>query len=485
MTETPTSLEPNFLASLAEVPEAAWRQWFGDRPHASGTAAPSTRRLLAAFALPPANGHAALCVFETTAGPDAGLLHQAALRRWAGPAPVDAQVLHQEIRADGTVQWLLAAAWADPELREWLLEALSAGAVLRSDGWEWLAIAERPAVRHAIAGNSRQLSDRRHDVILFEPGAIGVVYRRLTRAASPELDLLRHLERVPVARMSPTVLGSAIIRAPNGQRTASAMLEDVAPRAATVRFVIANRLRRSLEGDPSLQAAALDDVRAVGVVTRELHAALGRPFHQGVLAGAVPASDADVDAWVARAWTALTLATNAQRVATEANTELVAALQLLPGKLQQFAAAAERAPGLIHRIHGNLRLDTVLIAPPRRLTVVEFDGDGLLTDRERLAPHSPLRDAARLLVSIAEVAAESAHAVGGDEEALEIAWLWEREARKAYLEGYGTGGGALHALLAIFEMEFAAQLLVDALASGHEGRQVASHILQRLSRTIV
>jgi predicted trehalose synthase len=116
--------------------------------------------------------------------------------------------------------------------------------------------------------------------------------------------------------------------------------------------------------------------------------------------------------------------------------------------------------------------------------VVEFDGDALLPDSERLAPQSPWRDVARLLVSLAEAAAEAAGLAGGDEKAFEIAWLWEREARKAYLEGYGTGGGALHALLGIFEMEFASRHLLDALAGG-SATEVASHTLQRLTRTIV
>ena len=253
-----------------------------------------------------------------------------------------------------------------------------------------------------------------------------------------------------------------------------------------MRSVIVGRLRRALDGDPSLQAVALDDVRAVGVVTRELHAALGRPFQHGVLAGAEPASSSDVDAWVARAWNALSEATRraAFGIAGAPDPMLAAALPLLPGRLQQFAAAAESAPGIIHRIHGSLRLDAILITPPRHLSIVEFDGDLGLPDAERVAPQSPLRDVARVLVSIAEAAAEAARLAGGDDKALEIAWLWEREARKAYLEGYGTGGGALHALLAIFEMEFAARLLRDAADDEIDGPRVASHTLQRLSRTI-
>lgn len=480
-----TTLDPNFLAALASVPAAAWIRWFGASAAPSATPTTPAHTLLAAFALPPALGHAAICVFETSVGPDQGALHQAALRRWAGPAPLDAEVLHTEHAADGTVLWTLSSAWADDDLRSWLREALSAGASIRADGWEWLATPERAAMSRNMVGASRQIPRRRHDIVLFAPGVVGIVYRPLTRAASPELDLLRHLERVPGARVAPVLLGSAIIRSPNGQRSASAALEDILPDAATVSSVLVSRLRRALDGDPSLQAVALDDVRAVGVITRELHAALGRPFDHGVVAGAIPATSGDVDVWVARARAALGNASLAYKRVISQHTGLVAALQLLPGKLQQFAAAAESAPGLTHRTHGNLRLDTVLMSPPRSLSVVELDGDSSLSDHERLLPQSPWRDVARLLVSIAETAAAAACDAGGDEKALEIAWLWEREARKAYLEGYGSGGGALHALLAIFELEFASQLLLESLVSDGRESHVAAHTLQRLSRTIV
>ena len=480
-----TALDPNFLAALASVPAASWARWFGAHAAPSPTPTTPTHTLLAAFALPPARGHAAICVFETSVGPDQGMLHQAALRRWAGAAPVDADTLYAEPGSDGTVLWTLSSAWADADLRAWLREALSAGASIRADGWEWMASPEQAAVGRNMAGEAVPVAGRRHDIVLFKPGAVAIVYRSLTRSSSPELDLLRHLERVPGSKVAPVLLGSAIIRSPNGQRSASAALEDIDPASATVSSVLEGRLRRALEGSPSLQAVALDDVRAVGVISRELHAALGRPFDHGVIAGAIPATRGDVEVWVARAWSALGNATLAYRRAVVQNTALIAALQLLPGKLQQFAAAAESAPGLTHRIHGNLRLDTVLMSPPRTLRVVELDGDSSLPDRERLTPQSPWRDVARVLVSIAESAAQAACDVGGDEKALEIAWLWEREARKAYLEGYGTGGGALHALLAIFELEFAAQLLLQSLASDGCESHVAAHTLQRLSRTIV
>jgi predicted trehalose synthase len=486
VTEGALGLDPRFLAAIADVPASAWSLWFG-RTEAVAQTAPASvpSGMVAAFALPASAGLAAICIFETRTGSDV-ILSQAALRRWNGAAPAGAQILFQHTDGSGNALWTLASAWADANLCRWLREALSAGASMRANGWEWLAAPERPAVSSGTDGSSRQLPERRHDVVLLPPGAVAIVYRELTRGGQPELELLRHLERVPGIRLAPSLLGAAVVLDPEGRRSASAMLEDIDPAAATVRSVLVSRLRRALDGDPSLQAVALDDVRAVGGIARELHAALGRPFDMGVLRGAAPATEHDVEIWVARTWGVLTAATRAVRTSHRADAaRLAPALEVLPGRLQQFAAAAKRAPGLAHRTHGNLRLDTVLIAPPRRLSVVEFDGDASLSDADRVAPQSPWRDVARLLVSLTDAAAEAATLVGGDTKAFEIAWLWEREARKACLEGYGTGGGALHALLAIFEMESAARHLLTALAAGpHASLAVSSHTLQRLTRTV-
>ena len=493
------ALDPAFLNALDAVSGADWSAWFGDLPSAGLDDSPE-RRVIATFPLPPSGGLAAICLLESRMRGGQTCCSQAALRFTTDTVPEGVRLLWQlDTPAANGRPGAIVGAWSDPALCAWLREALSAGASIRFGGWEWLAAPERPSIGNTTNGSARQIPARRHDVVLFEPGAVAIIYSALTRGAQPELDLLRHLERVPGVRVAPTLLGSAIIRSPEGQRTASAALEDLIPGAATVRSVIVGRLHRALDGDPSLQASALDDVRAVGVIARELHAALGRPLEEGVVAGAEPATVADVESWVARTWATLAAASDALRAATDiasrgiaatggdttgANTTLKGALDVLPAKLQQFAAAAETAPGLVHRIHGNLRLDTVLMAPPRRLSVVEFDGDPFLPESERAAPQSPWRDVARLLVSLAEAAAEAAGLAGGDEKAFEIAWLWEREARKACLEGYGSGGGALHALLAIGELEFASRHLLDAVAR-KRSTVVADHILQRLTRTIV
>ncbi len=478
-------LDARLFAALASVPADAWERWFGLGVDPAG--ARLTQTLVAAFAIPASTGHAAICVFECGHGTATPTLRQAALRRWAGPPPPGAQVLHEERAGNDQVLWTLASAWADAPLRTWLREALSAGASLRADEWEWQATPERPAVSRSTDGSSEQSDGWRHDVVRFPPGAMAVVYRTLTNGAQQELDLLRHLERVPGRRVAPTMLGSAIIRSPDGQTSASAILEDVDPDASSVRSIVVEHLRRWLGGDPTRHAAALDDMRAVGLIARELHAALGRPFDNGVLLGAQAATVGDVEVWVARAWRALTAATLALRTASVADAgRLSPALDLLPGKLERFAEVAKSAPGLTQRTHGELRLGTIMQSPARQLTVVGFDGDPLLPETDRLAPHSPWRDVARLLLSIADAAAEAARLAGGDASAVERAWDWEREARKACLEGYGTGGGEMHALRAIFEVDFAAQSLLDAVSHGKpDDMAVASHTLQRLSRTIV
>jgi predicted trehalose synthase len=480
---TPTA---GFLSALLSVPAAAWQAWFSSDPAASPDAE-SPRELLATFALPHAKGEAAICLFEIADGPQRGALEQLVLQRWFGESPADARPLYAKPDGNGAIEWTLATAWADPAARAWFRAALSAGALLRSEEWEWHALPERAAALRNGDGDSLVIPERRHDVITYQPGAVAVSYRRLTRGAQPELDILRHLSMVPGVRVAPTVLGSAIVRSPSGEKSASAVLQDLVPDAVTARTVVVNRLRRALDGDPSEQAAALDDVRAAGTVLRELHGALGRPIDQGVLQGAQPATEIDVDAWIARVWETTDTARGRLQRSRNAEATLLEALVQLPARVQQFGAAAKRAPGLQHRIHGDFRLENLIMSPQRRLSIVEFNGDARIPDAERVRPHSPWRDVAQLLFSVADAAAAGAQAAGGDAHALEIAWLWEREARRACLEGYGPGGGAaLHALIAVFEIEFAARQLSASVGTGQSTALLAAaHTLRRLNRTVV
>ncbi len=487
MTTGGATLDPTFLMALASVRPEEWSAWFSDPFDERVNGAAPQRTLAAIFPVPSAGGHAAICVFEPQSSDAGTRMAQAALRRWAGNAPAGAQLLHTERASDGSVSWTLGSAWSDPDLRAWLREALTAGAALRSEGWEWIAAPESPAAGRVVEGPSYQLVARRHEAVRFGAGALGVVYRQLARGGQPEAELLRHLERVPSLFIAPSLLGSAIIISPTGQRSASAILQTTEADAAPAHALLLARLERVLGNEPSLMAAALDDVRTAGLTTRELHAALARPFELGVFAGATPATLGEFESWAARVWDVLGTASRAARRngAVSADPTLGETLDLLPGKLQQFVIAAQSSRGLAHRIHGSLSLDTLILSPSRRPRVMQFDGDLELPDSERMGAHSPWRDVACMLVSIAELAAEAAAAFGGSAATVVAAWQWEREARKAYLEGYGTGGGVLHALIAMFELEFAARALRDSTSKNPVARAVAAHTLQRLTRTIV
>ncbi|MBC7842117.1 MAG: hypothetical protein H7099_07385 [Gemmatimonadaceae bacterium] len=186
---------------MSAVPPVAWSTWVGGYPASADPA--RLYVLTATFAIPACRGVAAICLLETIPGTGAPTLHQAALRLWSGLAPAGARVLHQQVGADGSIVSTLASAWADPDACLWLSEALSAGASLRADGWEWLATPDRPALSAVTSGSARHITGRHHDVVLFEPGAVAVVYGQLTRGGQPEPDLLRHLERVPGVRVAP------------------------------------------------------------------------------------------------------------------------------------------------------------------------------------------------------------------------------------------------------------------------------------------
>jgi len=502
--ETQDSRVRQLRQALESIPDSDWDAWFGEAASMpDGTIGSFRYSVVATFLLPLADTPSALCLLQVDAPPLGRRLLQTAVQLISGSHPLASgtTVLHQERDSSGDTVWSIRSAWDQPLCRQWLRDALRQGLTISSDEWQWIATPEH--VDHARPGGGRAsqlVGGRRHDVLLFEPDALAVVYRQLTRGAQPEIDALRHLERTPGQTVAPTLLASAVVRSPDGDRSAAVVLEDMIVGATTVHALLVSRLRRSFEGDHSLQAAALDDVRAVGVATRELHAALGRPFKRGIISGATTASASDVLSWAARVSRGVE-ALHDQLALDPLADALRTTVSALEGKLAQFAAAAQAQPGISQRIHGDLRLDCVLIAPPRTLTIVEFDGDMALDEQDRVAPQSPWRDVARLLISLGECAAQAAEAAGADVDAYAIAWLWEREARKSCLEGYGTGGGALHALLAIFEMDFAARLLHtslvrSALIPPHAVRVtqehsrsldsvVAVHTLERLLRTMV
>ncbi|MFC7375275.1 trehalose biosynthesis protein [Brachybacterium sp. GCM10030267] len=121
-----------------------------------------------------------------------------------------------------------------------------------------------------------------------------------------------------------------------------------------------------------------------------------------------------------------------------------------------LASAGEVDWPAMQRIHGDLHLGQVLLAPGRGWVLLDFEGEPLRPLEQRGRPDSPLRDVAGMLRSLDYVAGAVAHEDGAD------ASLWAAHARDAFLDGYaGTSGLPLHdpalqVLLAAFEADKAA-----------------------------
>jgi len=181
-----------------------------------------------------------------------------------------------------------------------------------------------------------------------------------------------------------------------------------------------------------------DEARALGTAVSEVHASLGASF------GREPASP-DLIAAVAAAW---------RRRLTIAVAE-VPALEPHEAAIAAFYARAEAGswPDL-QRVHGDLHLGQVILAPDRGWFLLDFEGEPMRPMAERRRPDLPVRDVAGMLRSFDYVAGatELLHPERGAD-----ARAWAESARQAFIDGYvGASGMDLTVyqdLLAAFELD--------------------------------
>ena len=172
-----------------------------------------------------------------------------------------------------------------------------------------------------------------------------------------------------------------------------------------------------------------------------------------------PIGDADLTRWTGDVRAQLTAARTAAPDGV-AGTTVVEPAELIADALGGLRGRQKS------RHHGDYHLGQTLYREATGdWTVIDFEGEPLRPLEERRQKHSPLRDVAGMLRSIA-YAAETARAEGA------AGWVdtWEREARAAFLHGYLTAAGrapflpadepAVHRALAAFELEKAAYEVV-------------------------
>lgn len=366
---------------------------------------------------------------------------------------------------------LMGDAVADAAYYRALVEAIAAGASVKSDGAGRFRFVPSPLLAELMPELPDDLSPVRLPGLGSNSNAIlGYAlflktFRRLRPGLSPEVEVGRFLtESAGFDRIVP-VLGHVEYVDKQGRVTTLALLQSYVPNQGDAWTFVVDTLTRGLED--SLTGTAIAPAPAPGVrpvlpsdepappagELAALAATLGRRTAQlhAALAGATgdpafdpePVTADDIARWVSRAAEeardTLTLLSgdSIPGEAAPAAAGLVAAGSRL---LEWIADAASVPPtGLRTRIHGSFQLDQVLVVE-NDFVIMDLEGDQDGAPEQARAKHSPLRDVARLLHSLNHarnraVARASQHE-GDDERLAPGATLWLEEMREAFLAGY-------------------------------------------------
>ncbi|GAA2036202.1 trehalose biosynthesis protein [Agromyces tropicus] len=181
-----------------------------------------------------------------------------------------------------------------------------------------------------------------------------------------------------------------------------------------------------------------DEARALGAAVAEVHLGLRGAFEHA------PASD-ELIAAVTGAW---------RRRLAIAVAE-VPELEPQRAAIEAFYERAEAGawPDL-QRVHGDLHLGQVILAPDRGWFLLDFEGEPMRPMAERRSPDLPVRDVAGMLRSFDYVA--GATELLHPEQAAE-ARAWTASARQAFVDGYVAASGmdltVYRDLLAAFELD--------------------------------
>jgi trehalose synthase-fused probable maltokinase len=304
--------------------------------------------------------------------------------------------------------------------------------------------------------------------IVFGDLVIVKHFRRLAVGVNPDLEITRYLTEAAAFPHTPALAGWLEYEAPDGTATLAVAQSLVAGARDGWEWVLA-ALRddaRRVETRPAL--------RRLGEVTARLHLALAAAPASDPALAAEPITDADLTRWAAAVATQLTAARAAAPPAA------AAAIPNSPVELVADALGGLRGR-LKCRHHGDFHLGQTLYREGTgEWTLIDFEGEPLRPLAERRQKHSPLRDVAGMLRSIA-YAAETIRAGGaattgaageGTRADGGTPWVdaWEREARAALLHGYLTTAGrapflpadeaAVRRAIAAFELEKAAYEVV-------------------------
>jgi maltokinase len=340
---------------------------------------------------------------------------------------------------DATAYDLLAERLDPPRL---LRLIVGGGEVASGDGsvvFEWVGDEAPPEGAEARPISSEQSNSS----VVFGENAILKVFRKIEAGVSPELELLRFLNERRFLQV-PQLLGWYEYRGRPADATLGVVQEFIPDGRDGWEWTL-----DGLAGDPD---TLLEPLRALGATIGAMHSALGGDPTDPVFAPEERGNEslalftASLDEQIERVFLDLP---DDERLAP-----ILHRGEELRDQLRGLAGIG--GAGMAIRGHGDLHLGQCLLSD-RGWTILDFEGEPARPLVERRAKHSPLRDVAGLLRSVA-YAPLAAHLQRGAEPAAG----WELHARQDFLDGYldnidptllpATRREVDH-LLAIYELE--------------------------------
>jgi maltose alpha-D-glucosyltransferase/alpha-amylase len=345
--------------------------------------------------------------------------------RYLVPAVADGSAFREPRDGEGVWHRLAALALAGGELEgaigRWLFSPTPAAAQLLPGGLASLGALPERRLGVQQSNSSIALGDR----------LILKVYRLLEPGLNPEVEVNAFLTEVGFGD-APTLGGSATYLV-GGETHAAGMLQGFVPSINDGWSWLLDRLAATPDGPTE----ALAGIAQIGRLTAALHTALAsRPAEPGFPARL--ATEEERSAWSESATRQLD---DALSVLGEADRPRLYAIA--PRVVDQLEAISAGADARVSRIHGDYHLGQ-LLRTVDGFAVIDFEGEPARTLVERRAPASPLRDVAGMLRSL-DYAAHTSSRDGLPD--------WLREARAAFLDGYGGMSPADLPLLAAFELE--------------------------------
>jgi maltokinase len=255
--------------------------------------------------------------------------------------------------------------------------------------------------------------------------------RRPVPGLSPELELLRALQRAGGVRSAAPLGWIETASGPLGTGTTLGILQQFLPARSDGWELALEQARAWIasDGTPGRANAFTAESRALGRTTAQVHRALAEHLPTRTL-GAEELAE---------------LAEAAQERFRTAAAELPALRAFEPGLTRSFHALGRLGGLTVQRVHGDLHLGQVLDTPDGWV-LIDFEGEPGHPVAERRRPQPALRDVAGMLRSFDYAARHALASLPRDladrPRLRRRADGWRERNRLAFCEGYAEAGGA-------------------------------------------